>query len=83
MSDKPDGDIRQRIIEKVAELAGMDTSEVGAEATLDSLGLDSADAVVLAMEVEEAAGREIDVGVFLRHPTIEEATAEIVKLLSE
>lgn len=83
MIDKTDGEIRQRIFEKVAQLAGVDASEVGAEATLDSLGLDSADAVVLAMEVEEVAGREIDVGIFLRHPTIDQATTEIVKLLSE
>lgn len=75
-------ELRERIYQKTALLAGVEATELNEQSTLDSLGLDSADAVILAMEVEEATGSEIDVGIFLRFSTIAEAAAEIVRLVS-
>ena len=76
-------DIRAKIVQAAADLAGIDPAEINGESTLESLGLDSSDAVILAMEVEQATGREIDVGVFLRFEKLDEATQEIVRLLAE
>jgi acyl carrier protein len=76
-------DIRAKIVQRAAELAGLDVSEVSGESTLEALGLDSSDAVILAMEIEEATGREIDVGIFLRFEKLDEAAEEIVRLLAE
>lgn len=76
-------DIRATILQRAADLAGVDVAEVSGESSLEALGLDSADAVILAMEIEEATGREIDVGIFLRFEKLDEAAAEIVKLLAQ
>ncbi|WP_421726230.1 acyl carrier protein [Bauldia sp.] len=75
--------VRQIVIEKTADLAGIKPDEITAETNLEALGLDSADAVVLAMEVEQATGREIEVGLFLRCETISDAAAELAKLIEE
>lgn len=72
-------DLLTAILARVADMAGLDASKVTASATLESLGLDSSDAVVLAMEAEELIGREVDVGLFLRCATIGEAIAEAVQ----
>ena len=76
-------DIRGKIKQRAAELAEVDVSEVNDDSTLEALGLDSAAAVILAMEIEEMTGREIDVGIFLRFEKLEEAAEEIERLLSE
>ncbi len=70
-----------QIRSKVAEVADIDVGEIGDDTTLEALGLDSADAVIIAMEVEDLTSREIDVGVFLRCATIVEAAAEIARLV--
>ena len=70
--------LKQSILAKVAEMAGIDLGELKAESTLESLGLDSSDAVILAMEVEQITGREVDVGVFLRCATIDDAANELL-----
>lgn len=72
----------EMVIAKAADLAGVTPGEITAETNLESLGLDSADAVVLAMEVEQATGQEIDVGIFLRCETVAEAAAEISNLMA-
>jgi acyl carrier protein len=74
-------DLAQEIRLKIAEVAGTDVVEIGQTATLEGLGLDSSDAVILAMEVEELIGREVDVGVFLRCETIGEAIGEVLRLV--
>jgi acyl carrier protein len=69
--------VRDIILRRVAELAGDRHAEIRDDASLESLGLDSSDAVILAMEVEEQTGREIDVGTFLRFETLREAIEDI------
>jgi acyl carrier protein len=76
-------EIMRRVWEKAAELSGLPASQIDTEATLESLGLSSSDAVILAMEIEEVTDKPIDVGVFLRHETIAEAIAEIEAALAE
>ena len=71
--------LRRRVWEKAAELTGLDVKDLDPQSSLESLGLSSSDAVILAMEVEEAVGREVDVGVFLRFETISEAVEAIVR----
>jgi acyl carrier protein len=81
--DLTDNELRAQILAKTAALAGVSPETLTDESTLDSLGLDSSDAVVLAMEVEELTGREIEVGLFLRFATVAEAAAEIVKQVNQ
>ena len=75
-----EADVRTLVLNKTAQLAGVAPEAITDETNLDSLGLDSADAVVLAMEIEQATGREIEVGVFLRCETIAETAAEIARM---
>ena len=75
-------EVRTLVLRKTADLAGIPSEQITDETNLDSLGLDSADAVVLAMEIEQATGREIEVGVFLRCETIAETAAEIARLVA-
>ncbi len=74
-------DVRTLVLRKTAELAGIAPDAITEETNLDSLGLDSADAVVLAMEIEQATGREIEVGVFLRCETVAETASEIARIV--
>jgi acyl carrier protein len=74
-------ELREKVFRSVAELAGVPLSSLAYDTTLEAIGLDSADAVVLAMEVEQLTGREIDVALFLRCATIAEAAAEIAKMV--
>jgi acyl carrier protein len=74
-------DVRTLVLRKTAELAGIAPEGITEETNLDTLGLDSADAVVLAMEVEQATGREIEVGVFLRCETVAETANEIARIV--
>jgi acyl carrier protein len=73
--------IRERVYARTAELAGLSAEDISAQTTLDSAGLDSSDAVILALEVEELTGIEIDVGIFLRFATLGEAVEELVRAL--
>ena len=83
MTQENDDRLRSRVLGKAAELAGIEVGEFDPASTLESIGLDSSDAVILAMEVEEATGVEIDVGIFLRFETIAEAADEIARLVAE
>jgi acyl carrier protein len=74
-------DVRTLVLRKTAELAGIAPEAITEDTNLDTLGLDSADAVVLAMEIEQATGREIEVGVFLRCETVAETASEIAKIV--
>ena len=75
-------DVKTLVLKKTADLAGIQPEEITDATNLDALGLDSADAVVLAMEIEQATGREIEVGVFLRCETIAETAAEIARIVA-
>jgi acyl carrier protein len=72
--------LRETVLQSVAGLAGVAPATITDETSLESLGLDSSDAVVLAMEVEELTGLEIEVGLFLRCATVAEAAAEIAAI---
>jgi acyl carrier protein len=65
---------------KISELADRSPDAIDLNATLDALGIDSADAVILAAEAEDHLGLEIDADLFLRFPTIREALDELVRL---
>jgi acyl carrier protein len=73
--------VRAIVLDKVASLGGVTADQVNDETTLESLGLDSADAVVLAMEIEQLTGAEIEVGIFLRCATVAEAAGEIGRIV--
>lgn len=66
--------------QKIADLAGQPADAIDLTATLEALGVDSADAVILAAEAEDFLGREIDADLFLRCPTIKEALDELTRL---
>jgi acyl carrier protein len=75
--------IRERIYVRTAELAGLQADQINSETSLESVGLDSSDAVILAMEVEEMTGVEVDVGIFLRFSNLGEAVDELTRALQE
>jgi acyl carrier protein len=83
MTGEVDRATYDRVWQKTAELAGLAPGDLDPACTLESLGLDSSDAVVLAMELEEMTGRSIDVGIFLRFETIAEAAAEVARLVTD
>lgn len=74
--------VREMVFRSVAGLAGVPPASITEETNLESLGLDSSDAVVLAMEVEELTGLEIEVDLFLRCATVAEAATEIMAIAS-
>lgn len=65
------------MIRRAAELAGIAAEDMDPAANLDAIGIDSTSAVVLAASAEEILGREVDVGLFLRLPTIALAADEL------
>jgi acyl carrier protein len=73
----------RRVWEKAAELGGVSPEDIDPDSTLESLGLNSSDAVILAMEIEDVTGQAVDVGIFLRHETIAQAVEEIRQMLAE
>jgi len=72
--------VREMVFHSVAGLAGVAPASITDETNLESLGLDSSDAVVLAMEVQELTGFEIEVSLFLRCATVAEAATEIIAI---
>ena len=74
--------IRRRVFGRTAELADVPSEAIGNSTTLESLGLDSSDAVLLALEVEELIGKEADVGIFLRFATLGEAVDELLRTVN-
>jgi acyl carrier protein len=68
------------MVQRISEVAGKPPDAVDVNATLEALGVDSADAVILAAEAEDYLGREVDADLFLRCPTIREALDELVRL---
>jgi hypothetical protein len=75
--------LKARIYARTAELAGVPPGLVTSETTLESAGLDSSDAVILALEAEEYLEREVDVGIFLRFATLGEAVEELARMVTE
>ena len=52
--------VMEKLIQKLADHVDMDPSEITAETTFDSLGIDSLDTVELVMELEEELGTELE-----------------------
>jgi len=78
--EKPtDGGLRQRLVQQAVAMSGMPREEFDEKASLDTLGLDSSDAVILAMQIEEILDEEVEVGIFLRVETIGDAIDEILR----
>lgn len=73
-------ELREQLMLQAAAIAGISREDFSGNDSLDTLGLDSSDAVILAMQIEEVVGGEVDVGIFLRVETVGEAIDEIVRL---
>ena len=69
MSDDPD--LRAWVRSHLGRVLGMAPEQVGLDRTLADYGLDSVDAVLMAGELEEAFGVEIDPAGFIQFDTIE------------
>lgn len=74
-------DIRVWVREHLGSLLALNPSQVDLNKSLRDLGLDSVDAVLLAGELEDALGSEIDPAAFLRSRTLEEMIASLEVLL--
>ena len=61
----------------LAEVLNIPEAEVELDRTLDSYGLDSIEAVLMAGGLEEELGFEIDPAAFLQYPTIEAMVAAL------
>lgn len=61
----------------LARVIGIPEPEVELERTLDSYGLDSIEAVLMAGGLEEELGVEVDPAAFLQFPTIEAMVAAL------
>lgn len=58
-------------IDYLAGALGIPADSVELDRTLDSYGLDSVEAVLMAGALEESLGVEVDPAAFLQYPTIE------------
>jgi acyl carrier protein len=74
-------DLTSFIIGRLSEYTGIPAGEIVAMQTFEAIGLQSSDAVVLAAELEELLAKEIDVDLFLRCSTLDEALTEIAGLM--
>ncbi len=74
--------IQRLVFAKTAAVAGLEPGEIGPDTTLESAGLDSSEAVIVAMEIEEVIGIELDPGVFLRFANLGEVAEELARLLN-
>ena len=75
-------DLQRLVFAKTAVVAGLEPGEIGPDTTLESAGLDSSEAVIVAMEIEEVIGIELDPGVFLRFANLGEVAEELARLLN-
>lgn len=75
-------DLQRLVFAKTAVVAGLEPEEIGPDTTLESAGLDSSEAVIVAMEIEEVIGIELDPGVFLRFANLGEVADELTRLLN-
>jgi acyl carrier protein len=67
-----EADIRAWCTDYVAKTLQVPASQIAADATFSRLGLDSAMAVFLVVELEEWLGLELESNVVFEHPSIEE-----------
>ncbi|MEU0793713.1 acyltransferase domain-containing protein [Amycolatopsis sp. NPDC005961] len=64
------GELRRWLTERIAGLTGVAPEHLDARVPLAELGLSSRDAVTVAAELGERLGREPDLGLLGRHPSI-------------
>jgi len=74
MTDKQ---LRDWVRGHLALLTGMAPETIAFDRTLGAYGLDSVDAVLMAGELEEALGVEIDPAAFIQFDTFEEMIAAL------
>lgn len=74
-----DVELRAVLVKQAAAFAGLSPDELDESRTLDSLGLDSSDAVVLALQIQNLLGGEVELGVFLAAETLGEAFDQVVR----
>ena len=70
-SPMTEGGLRKWVRDYLADVLGIPEPEVELDRTLDSYGLDSIEAVLMAGGLEDFLGVEIDPAAFLQYPTIE------------
>jgi len=73
--------VMEKLTKLLAEHLDVDTSEINAETTFESLGIDSLDTVEMVMELEEELGVELELNE--RVLTVGELSAFIEKKLGE
>jgi acyl carrier protein len=69
--------IRQWVLGYLAAVLGIPEQAVELDRTLESYGLDSIDAVLMAGALEDELGFEVDPAAFLQYPTIEAMVAAV------
>jgi acyl carrier protein len=65
-------ELRQWIIQYLANLLHMDEEDVNLDQGLLDLGLDSADSILMSGEMEERFGLELEPSIFLETRTVQE-----------
>ncbi len=72
-----DSELRGWVRRYLAEVLGIPEKEVELDRTLESYGLDSIEAVLMAGALEDELSFEIDPAAFLQYPTIEAMVAAV------
>lgn len=72
-----EAEIRSWVRQYLARILGVPERDIKLDCTLDAYGLDSVEAVLMAGELEDALGVEIDPAAFLQFPTIEGMVAAL------
>ena len=71
------GELRGWVRRYLAEVLGIPEKQVELARTLESYGLDSIEAVLMAGALEDELGFEVDPAAFLQYPTIEAMVAAV------
>ncbi|HEX4125281.1 MAG TPA: acyl carrier protein [Tepidisphaeraceae bacterium] len=71
-------EIQRWLIAKLAKLLKVEPQKIDATQSFDRLGLDSATAVGVTLDLEDFLGRDVDPEVLYDHPTIEKLAAYLV-----
>jgi acyl-CoA synthetase (AMP-forming)/AMP-acid ligase II/acyl carrier protein len=75
--------IEDWLVARFAELRGLPASEIDVRNGVATYGLDSAEAAMLAAELEERLGVELPPGVVWDYPTIEALAAAVVRFVAD
>ncbi len=70
-----ESELRGWVRQHIAKLLNVHADELDLNQTLESFGMDSVDAVLMAGEMEEFLNIEIDPAALLQYPTIEQMVA--------